>query len=337
MNWENRKILVTGGGGFLGRYIIERLIELNCTSIKSLGRAHQPLLDKLGVEVICGDLSDYDTVVDACRSCDIVFHTAAKAGVWGSYKDFYAVNVTGTENVIAGCQKHNVACLINTSTPSVLCAEHDIKNGNEKLSYPDTYPAYYPETKAEAEKMVSDASSAKLRTISLRPHLIWGVRDPHIMPRLLERAGKKRLMRIGDGKNLVDMTHVKNAAEAHINAACAVMEKPEISGNNYFISDDAPVNLWDWIDEFLQKMNVPPITKSISFSKAYRIGCMMELFYRILPLKTEPAMTRFVAIQLAYSHYFDISAAKKDLDYQPVIDCNQAFRETIEWLKAGEY
>jgi len=301
MDWHNQTVLVTGGGGFLGRYIIERLLELKCKKIKSLGRSTQPELEELGVEVICGDVADQKIVLSALNGCDIVFHTAAKAGVWGTYKEFYSANVTGTGNIIAACQENGVSTLINTSTPSVVCASHDILKGTEELPYPDDFPAYYPATKAEAEKMVSDASSPTLKTISLRPHLLWGVRDSHILPKLAKRAEQKRLMQIGDGSNIVDMTHVRNVAEAHINAAEAVTANFAISGRKYFISDDTPVNLWKWIREFLNDINVPEIQRSISFKKAYLIGFVMETIFRILHLKSEPPMTRFVAIQMAYS------------------------------------
>lgn len=335
MNWKDKTVLVTGGGGFLGRYIVERLLNLECKKVKSIGRSSQPELEDAGVEVICGNISDVETVVDACKGCDIVIHTAAKAGVWGAYKDFYSVNVRGTENIISACLKNKVECLVNTSTPSVVCSEHDIVNGNEAIPYPETYPAYYPETKAKAERLVTEASEKNgLKTISIRPHLIWGVRDPHILPRILIRARKKRLMQIGDGKNIVDLTHVINAAEAHIKAAEAVINNPEISGRNYFISDDNPVNLWDWINEFLAKMGVEKISKSISFKKAYRIGSVMELIFRILRLKGEPPMTRFVAIQLSHSHYFDISAAKKDLGYKSIVNVDKELITTVEWLKS---
>ena len=336
MNWKEKTVLVTGGGGFLGRYIVERLLELECKKVKSLGRSAQPELEKLGVEVISGNVADSDTVLKACKDCNIVIHTAAKAGVWGAYNDFYSANVTGTENIIAGCRENKVEYLINTSTPSVVCSENDIENGNEDIPYPDNYPAYYPRTKAIAEKMISDSSSDGLKTVSLRPHLIWGVRDPHILPRILQRARKKRLMQIGDGENIVDLTHVKNAAEAHIKAVEALLENPSISGRNYFISDDAPVNLWTWINEFLEKMGVEEISKSIPFKRAYRIGRIMEFFFRILPFKGEPPMTRFVAIQLAHSHFFNISAAKKDLNYQPSVDCEKELEKTIDWLKSQE-
>jgi nucleoside-diphosphate-sugar epimerase len=333
MEWQDKRVLVTGGGGFLGRYIVERLLELNCKKIRSLGRSPQPELEALGVDVICGDIADQQIVSTAAEGCDIVFHTAAKAGIWGTYKEFYSANITGTGNVITACRENGVSILINTSTPSVICVPHDIVNGTEELPYPDNFPAYYPATKAEAEKMVSEASSPELKTVSLRPHLLWGVRDSHILPKLAKRAEQKRLMRIGNCKNIVDMTHVRNAAEAHINAAEAVTANFAVSGKSYFISDDDPVNLWGWIETFLNDIGMPEIKRGISFKKAYFIGSLMEPFFRIFKIKSEPPMTRFVAIQMAFSHSFDISAAKEALNYRPVVNKAEAYKEAVKWIK----
>ena len=336
MDWQNKKVLVTGGGGFLGKYIVERLLELHCAEVRSLGRSPQSELEKIGVNVFCGDIADKNAVLNASKGCDIIFHTAAKAGIWGTYKEFYNANVVGTGNIINACIEYKIPYLINTSTPSVVCGNHDIENGNEQLPYPAHYPAHYPATKAEAEKMVSKASSSTLKTVSIRPHLLWGVRDSHILPTLAKRAKQGRLMMIGTGKNIVDMTHIRNAAEAHINAAEALNANSAISGKNYFISDTHPLNLWDWVEEFLKDIGVSSIRKSIPFKRAYRIGAVMEFIFRLFGIKNDPPMTRFAAIQLAYSHYFDITAAKKELNYKPVVNYKQAYSETIQWMKEKE-
>ncbi len=333
MDWKNKRVLVTGGGGFLGRYIVERLLELKCTEIRSLGRSPQPELEAMGVNLFCGDIADKNSLLNACKDCDIIFHTAAKAGIWGTYKEFYNANVIGTQNIIDLCREYKIPYLINTSTPSVVCENHNIENANEELSYPMHYPAHYPKTKAKAEKMVSNAASLELKTVSIRPHLLWGVRDSHILPTLAKRAVQGRLMQVGDGKNIVDMTHIRNAAEAHINAAEALYSNPEISGKNYFISDDNPLNLWNWISQFLEDIGAPAIKKNIPFKRAYRIGAVMEFLFRLFRIKNDPPMTRFAAIQLAYSHYFDITAAKKELHYKPIVNYKQAYSETIAWMK----
>ena len=333
MVWNNKTVFITGGGGFLGRYIIEQLISLDCKKIISYGRSKQPELVKMGVEVICGDISDSDFLLNKTKGVDIFFHTAAKAGIWGKYIEFYNTNVEGTKSVIVACQKNKIPILINTSSPSVVSTDHDIKGKNETLPYPDNYLAYYPETKAIAEQIVANSANSHLRTISLRPHLIWGPRDPHILPRLFAKAAQNKLMQIGDGENIVDLTYVENAAFAHIKAAEALSDSDRASGKKYFISDDNPLSLWKWINERLKDMELPTIKKNISYKKAKNIGAIFEFIFKLFTISSEPPITRFVAAQMAFSHYFDISAAQNDLKYFPIIENSEAIKKTINHFK----
>ena len=333
MDWKEKQVFITGGGGFLGRYIVEELLLSSCKRITSLGRSLQPELESQGVNVICGDIADPAVVAHAAENCDVIFHTAAKAGIWGKYRDFYNTNIKGTENVIAACKVHKIPLLINTSSPSVVSSEDDIENADETMPIPENFLTHYPKTKAIAETLVTNAASNELRTISIRPHLIWGPRDPHILPRVFKRAAAKRLIQIGDGNNKVDLTYVENAAHAHIQAAETLAEKPELSGKSYFISDDNPVLLWSWIGEMLQKVNLPPISRNISYRKARRIGVIMETIYKLLCLPGEPPITRFIATQLGHSHFFNISAAKRDFAYSPIIDQETAFKKTVEYFE----
>jgi nucleoside-diphosphate-sugar epimerase len=171
-------------------------------------------------------------------------------------------------------------------------------------------------------------------TISLRPHLIWGVGDNHLLPRIVARAASGSLKRVGDGLNVVDMTHVDNAVQAHICAAEALSGDSSLSGKVYFITDGNPVNLWEWVDNFISRMSLPPISGSVSFRTAYAVGAVLEFLFSICGIKSEPPMTRFVAAELAHSHYFDISAAKNDLGYAPSVDTDKALDEAVEWLRS---
>ncbi len=333
MNWKEKRIFITGGSGFLGRYIVEELLSLDCNSITSLGRSPQLELKAQGVNVICGDIADTDKVVQAAKHSDIIFHTAAKAGIWGKYQDFYNTNIKGTENVITACKTHKISLLINTSSPSVVSSEKDIENADETMPVPETFLTHYPKTKAIAENLVSNAVSNELHTISIRPHLIWGPRDPHILPRIFQRAAAKRLIQIGDGNNKVDLTYVENAAHAHIQAAEALAEKPELSGKHYFISDDNPVLLWPWIGEILQRMKLPPVSRNISYSKARKIGLILETIYKLFYLPGEPPMTRFVASQLGHSHFFNITAAKQDFAYSTIVADEKALQKTVKYFE----
>jgi nucleoside-diphosphate-sugar epimerase len=326
------KALVTGGGGFLGRAIAQRL-RARGDDIRSISRSTYPELAELGVEQVSGDLADSAAVARAAAGCDIVFHAAAKAGVWGPHNEYYQTNVIGTENVLAACKRHVIRRLVFTSSPSAVFAGRDEDGIDESAPYPVAFLAPYPRTKAIAEQAVLAANGPDLATVSLRPHLIWGPGDHHLIPRLLERARRGKLRRVGDGKNVVDTTYIDNAADAHILAADRLAPGSLVAGKAYFISNGEPVNLWDFVNRILACASLPPVTKSISAAKAYAAGAAMEWLYRILPLRGEPPMTRFVAKQLSTSHWFDLTAARRDLGYEPQVSIEEGLKRLREHLE----
>ncbi len=335
MNLENENILVIGGGGFLGSYIVEELKKNNCANIAIFGRNPNPKFKLQEIEVIKGDLRNPQDVYKVCEHRTTIFHVAAKAGVWGKWKDYYDINVQGTKNVIAGCEKYKINKLIYTSSPSIAYSPNqNIEDINEDYPLPTDYLSYYPKSKAIAEQYILKANSPTLSTISLRPHLLWGPNDNHLLPRLIKKAKKKGLVIIGEGTQNVDLTYVGNAAFAHISALKTLMINAETaSGKAYFISDDSPVVLWDWINHLLKECNLPIVTKQLSYKNAYRIGYLMEKIFTVFPFLGEPPLTRFVAGQLAFSHYFNISKAKNLLKYKPVYNNKDALKQTVEWLK----
>ncbi len=329
------KAVVTGGGGFLGGAVV-RLLRARGDSVRSFTRSRYPWLDELGVEQSLGDLAKLEDVERALEGCDVVFHVAAKAGVWGRYDDFFNTNVTGTQNVLAACKKHGVRRLVYTSTPSVVHAGKDVEGANESLPYPKHFEAHYSATKARAEKAVLTANGPDLATVSLRPHLIFGPGDPHLVPRVIEAARKGKLKRIGTRPLKVDVTYVDNAAQAHLDAADRLDIGTPPAGRAYFISNGEPVELWPFIDRVLAEAGAPPVTKTVSAWKARLAGRVLEWAYRWLPvLSGEPPMTRFVASQLSTSHWYDISAARRDLGYAPHVSVEDGLKKLGERLRAG--
>jgi nucleoside-diphosphate-sugar epimerase len=323
------KILVTGGGGFLGGAIVRQLVEKGKT-VRNFSRQFYPELEALGVEQIQGDIADAAAVAKACIGIETVFHTAAKPGVWGDYSDYYRANVTGTENIIAACFRHEVSRLIHTSSPSVIFNGKDMEGVNESVPYPKIYHAHYPKTKAISEQRVLKAANQGLNTIILRPHLIWGPGDNHLVPRILAKAD--RLRKIGEGNNRVDTIYIDNAAEAHISSNEKLKIHPQLSGKIYFISQDEPIFLWDMVNAILKAGGKPPITRSVSLKTARLLGMIFEWIYTLFHLSGEPPMTRFVAEELATAHWFDISAAKKDLDYVPKVSTAEGLRRLERYL-----
>ena len=230
-------ILVTGAGGFLGGRVVEQLVARG-ERVKALVRRKQERLLALGVECALGDVRDAAAVEAACRDVDVVHHVAAVAGLWGPWKHYYDTNVTGTENLIRACRLAGVTRLVFTSSPSVTFAGRDQCNVDEAAPYSKKWLAHYPHTKAIAEKLVLEANDAGgLLTCALRPHLIWGPGDQHLIPRLITRARSGQLRQVGDGKNLIDAVYVENAAAAHLLAADALSPGSVACGKAYFITN----------------------------------------------------------------------------------------------------
>ena len=326
------RILITGGGGFLGSAIATSLNQRG-HEVCVLGRRMYPEL-KEGIKSVQVDLRDRESTIAACKKNDAVFHLAAIPGIWGERKLFYEVNVNGTRHVIDGCRFHGVKKLIFTSSPSVIYDHSDMENVNESIPYPKFYSCVYPETKAIAERMVLEANNnSDLLTVALRPHLIWGPGDPHIVPRIIEKAKKGHLIQVGEGSNRVDLIYIDNAVEAHIQALNALSKNSPLAGNCYFVSDGEPVILWEWINNLLKNLNIPTVKQKFSFKGAWLLGWVMEIIYRVLRLSGEPPMTRFLASQLGTSHYFDISRARRDFNYQPVVSPQEGMARLINSIQ----
>jgi 2-alkyl-3-oxoalkanoate reductase len=346
-------VLVTGGTGFLGRRLVERLLASG-RRVTVLARNPSAELEARGVRFVRAALEDSaasaTAIVEACAGAETVFHVAAKVGVWGRYEDFYRTNVLGTRVLLEGCRRHAVRHFVYTSTPSVVYNGRALAGADESLPLTTNCPSPYPLTKALAEHEVLAANSAELRTIALRPHLIWGVGDPHLVPRVLARARAGRLRIVGSGRNRVDMVHVENAVDAHLCAERTIGAEWQgrvaggvtagaiphsAAGRAFFITNDEPVVLWDWINALLGALGERPVTKRISLGAATAVGAACELAWRVLPLRHEPPMTRFIAAELAKDHWFNISAARRDLGYCPRISMAQGTAELVEALRAA--
>jgi nucleoside-diphosphate-sugar epimerase len=353
--------LVTGGTGFLGRNLVDRLLAEG-REVTVLAR--RPAADPAprGVRFVAADLTDADAVRQACQGVGTVFHTAAKVGFSGRDEDSFRINVLGTRAILDGCRAHGVRRLVYTSTPSVVYHGGDLAGADESLPLTTRCPAAYPRTKAVAEREVLAADSPELRTIALRPHLIWGVGDPHLVPRLLEQARAGRLRIIGTGRNRVDLVHVSNAVDAHLLAELALSRyqvpgstgqdaqplspnpeprarapepsRPSAGGRAYFITNGEPVVLWDWINGVLRALGIPPVTRRVSLATATAAGGLCEALWYVLRLRGEPPMTRFVAKELATDHWFDISAARRDLGYHPRVSMAEGTAALVEHLRS---
>lgn len=318
--------LVTGGGGFLGLYVVEQLVERG-DRVRAVCRRESRRLAELGVEVVRADLRDREATVAACRGMDAVFHVGGVTGFGGSWKHFHDNNTLATRHVVEGCRTHGVGRLVYTSSPSVTFNGSSQEGVDESAPYPRRWLCHYPHSKALAEQHVlSSNGQSGLLTCALRPHLIWGPRDRSLIPSILDKARRGSLCRVGNGENLIDMVYVENAAAAHLLAADALTPGSPAAGRPYFISQGEPVNCWRWIDELLALAGLPPVRKSISVRAAWLMGMFHESYYRLFRRHDEPPMNRFLAAQLSASHYFDITRAREDIGYHPKISTAEGMR-----------
>jgi len=324
--------LVTGGGGFLGGAIVRRLVSSG-DSVRTLQRGDYPELGALGVECIRGDIADSKIVDLAVAGCDRIFHVAAKVEMWGPREPFRLANVVGTENLIQSMRRHEVRKLVFTSSPSVVHGGDNIEGATELLPYPEHFEAAYPETKAEAERLVLDANSPGLSTVSLRPHLIWGPRDTTLVPIIVDRARAGQLRLVGDGSNLIDTVYIDNAVDAHLLAADRLSPNSECAGRAYFITNDDPRPIREIINGFVTAAGFPPVKKTISVGLAVAAGRVFEALHRVFPSPNGPRMTPFLARHLSTAHWYDISAAKRDLGYEATVGIDEGMERLREWFQ----
>jgi nucleoside-diphosphate-sugar epimerase len=328
------KALVTGGGGFLGLAIVRQL-RARGVAVRSFSRQEHPALRKLAVEQRQGDLANAEQVTAAMTGCDLVFHVAAKPGIWGDYAEYHRVNVTGTENIVAACLRLGVRRLVHTSSPSVVFDGRDLEGVDESAPYPSHFDAHYPHTKALAEQHVLRASDSRLATVALRPHLIWGPGDNHLLPRLAARAKAGQLRRIGRQRKLIDTIYVENAAAAHLLVAEQLTPGSPLAGKPYFISQGEPREVWEMINALLRAAGAPPVQRTIPKSLALALAWSCETFHRLTRNSREPRLTRFVVKELCTAHWFNIGAARRDFGYAPKISIVEGLQRLEVALQGG--
>lgn len=319
------KILVTGASGFLG-FAIAKKLRAQGHDIVNFSRRAPEKLFAIGVDTFEGDLKEASDLRDLFEThqFDAVFHVAGKIAMWGDWSDFLQINYLGTKLLLELAKTYGVKKFIYTSSPSVAFGKNDLLGVDESVGYPEEYLSMYAKSKAMAEQEVLKANCAEFLTCALRPHLIFGPGDENLIPRLLKSHCTGKLKRVGNGENLVDVVYVDNAADAHIQALEHLSFNSGVDGEAFFIGQ-GPVNLWNFIDQIMQKHQLPKVSKEISFKKAYAIGSVIEAGLKLTrKVDIDPPMTRFVAMQLAKSHYFSHKKAQERLHWSPKVTLDQA-------------
>ncbi len=321
-------ILVTGGGGFLGRHIVDKLLQRG-EGVRVFGRRDYPDLARRGVECRRGDIADPDDVRSAAQGCSAILHTAALPGVWGTYDLYRRANYVGTGNVLDAARSLGIGKVVYTSTPSVVHGGRGIAGGDETLPYPDRYLTHYAATKAAAEQLVLAANSPALATAAIRPHLIFGPGDTQLIPKLLARAKAGQLRVIGDGRNRISVSYVENVADAHLAALDRLAPGSPVAGQVYFVNEPEPVVCWDFINRIVVGAGLPRVTASVPAGLAYAGGWLCEMLGVLTARREDPRLTRFLVSQLSTDHWFRVDKARRELGWEPRVSLDDGLARML--------
>ncbi|XP_073455202.1 sterol-4-alpha-carboxylate 3-dehydrogenase, decarboxylating [Aquarana catesbeiana] len=328
----SKKCAVIGGSGFLGQHMVERLLERGY-SVNVFDMRQGFENDR--VQFFIGDLCNKQDLLPALQGVNTVFHCASPAPSSDNKELFYRVNYTGTRTVIEACKDAGVQKLVLTSSASVVFEGTDIKNGTEDLPYAKKPIDYYTETKILQEKEVLSANdpSKNFLTVAIRPHGIFGPRDPQLVPIMVETAksGKMKIM-IGNGQNLVDFTYVENVVHGHILAAEYLQKDSPLCGKAYHITNDEPLPFWTFISRVLTGLNYDAPKYKIPYWLAYYLALFLSFLVFILSpvIKIKPTFTPMRVALAGTYHYYSCERAKKDMAYKPVVSLDQAIERTVQ-------
>ncbi|MFN8673256.1 MAG: NAD-dependent epimerase/dehydratase family protein [Candidatus Sericytochromatia bacterium] len=325
------KILVTGATGFLGKRIVQKLIENKNYEVLATGRNEKAIkeLNMLNIKTFQGSLEDENFVNKIGEGLDLIVHSAALSSPWGKYEEFYNANVLSTKNIIYSAKKNNIKRIVNISTPSIYFDYTDRFDIKENF-LPNKFVNFYAQTKYEAEKIMSQANNNNLETISLRPRAIIGAGDTTIMPRLLKAQQEGKLKIIGSGENIVDVSSAANVVEA---VELSIKASKDAMGESYNITNGTPVKLWWLIEEVLSKLGYKLNKNKIPFEVGYTVAKILETKAKFSRDYKEPVLTCYGIGILAKSMTMNIDKAKNKLEYNPIQTTEETIDEFINWWK----
>ncbi|XP_056142792.1 sterol-4-alpha-carboxylate 3-dehydrogenase, decarboxylating isoform X1 [Lampris incognitus] len=328
---SSKRCAVIGGSGFLGRHLVEKLLDRGYSvSVFDIRQNYE----LPGLTFYQGDLCDKQALLPALKDVSLVFHCASPAPASDDRALFQRVNIQGTQSVIQACKEAGVHKLVLTSSASVVFEGKDVKNGKEDLPYAMKPIDYYTETKIEQEKLVLGACDMQkgFLTVAIRPHGIFGPRDPQLVPILVDtaRRGKMKFI-IGDGTNLVDFTFVENVVHGHILAAEHLKPDSPVCGKAYHITNDEPIRFWDFMSEVLVGLGYAAPRYHLPYTLVYVLAMLLWLLALILRpiMPFKPTFTPMRVALAGTHHYYSCDRAKQDMGYKPVVSLREGIARTV--------
>jgi nucleoside-diphosphate-sugar epimerase len=325
------KVLVTGGTGFTGKALVQRLIaeghEVRAMDYKEGIKTDE--LRQLGAEVVIGSVTDKDVVERCVAGVEVVHHLAAafrEMDVAESY--YWEVNVEGTRNMLEASARHGVRRFIYCSTCGVHGNIDDPPGGEDAPIQPADY---YQRTKYEAEPVVLEYHRNGLPSVILRPAAIYGPGDPERFFMIFKRVSKGRFPMFGSGKTYYHPLYVDNLVDSFLLA----MEDGKGDGNAYLIADDEYVEIEDLVRRVGRALEIDVKIPHFPVTPLVVAGHVFETICK--PLKITPPIFPRRVDWYRQNRAFNIDRAKRDLGYRPKVGLDEGLRRTAEWYRQEGY
>jgi nucleoside-diphosphate-sugar epimerase len=317
---------VTGGSGFVGGRLIERL-RGEGMGVRALARSRAAAdrVRTLGAEPVEGDLANVDAMRAGAQGCELAFHAAATLGDWGKREEFVRGNVDGTANVLSACAQAGVRRFVHVGTEAAVLAGEPLVQADETAPLRPDSPVHYSATKALAERAVLDASREGFETVVVRPRFVWGRGDTTLLPVITEMVRRGRFAWIAGGRHRTSTTHIDNTVEGLVLGA-----RKGRPGNAYFVTDGEPVEFRDFLERMLRTQGVQPPSRSLPAPVARTLAAAGEALWTRLPLPGQPPMTRFAFWVSSQECTIRIDKAQRDLGYEPVRTIEEGMQELRE-------
>ncbi|HWU67406.1 MAG TPA: NAD-dependent epimerase/dehydratase family protein [Stenotrophobium sp.] len=302
-------VLVTGGSGFVGRNLIRALVARG-DRVLALARTDSAAatVAGLGATAVKADLAT--VTAEQLRGCDTVFHAAAMVDDWGPRAKFEQVNVEGTRHLLDVSRSAGVACFVHVGTEAIYAVGPPLIDLDETRPIPEHPLPRYPASKAAAEKRVCAANSPQMRTVVIRPRLIWGADDTSVLPQIVELVKQGKFAWIDGGHYLSSTCHVHNVVEGALLAA----EKGR-GGEAYFLTDGAPVEFRSFMTRQFATRGVVAGERSLPRALIWPLACLIEFLWEHLHLRGRPPLTRTAVVLGCQQVTVSDAKARRELGY----------------------
>ncbi len=331
LNMNNRTCLITGAGGLVGSSLAEASVKRGY-KVKALIRTGSDgsFLEKLGVEVVRGDLQDKSLPIEATQGVDTVFHCAAKVGDWGSVDSYRQVNVEGLRKLLDSLNPAQLYKFVHFSSLGVYEARHHHQT-DESTPPPDQHFDGYTQSKMESEKLALQYYKDKgYPIVVLRPGFIYGPRDRTVLPRLMEKLKTKEVKYIGSSSYAMNNIFVGNLVQA----AFLALDNPNAVGEVFNLTDGEKVSKKRFITTIAKGMNLPtPFFLPVPLWLVKLIASSMEKKALKRGALEAPKITKANIKFLGLNLDFSIEKAKRILGYAPAKTFDEGMAETLNWYK----